>query len=72
MSEAPPGITSSGSFQHINGVGSGGGLRLSIPTIDPNRVQQERMGMSTPTEQIVGLSYGMGTPRMSTPSFRRK
>ena len=32
MSEAPPGITSSGSFQHINGVGSGGGLRLNIPT----------------------------------------
>jgi serine/threonine protein kinase len=75
MSEGPTGITSSGSFQRIAGSGSGGGgLRLSIPqnSFDTNRLQQERMGMCTPTEQIVGLSYGMGTPGMATPSFNRK
>jgi serine/threonine protein kinase len=77
MSDEPTGITSSSSFQRIagsGGSGSSGGLRLSIPQngFDPNRLQQERMGMCTPTEQIVGLSYGMGTPGMATPSFSRK
>lgn len=71
MSEGPTGIPGSSSFQRIAGSGGGTGLRLSIPpnSFDPNRLHEERMGMCTPTDQIVGLSYGMGTPGMATPGM---
>ncbi len=76
----------SGAFRHIGasaggkeggGVSGGGSLRIGIPSVQFDaqaRLQAERSGMHTPTDQIVGHSYA-NTPTPShlhTPSHGKK